>query len=123
MPSVVSEAGIDVVEGAPGECIIATAAAIDVALEACFASHCRALLLYEENLPADFSNLRSGIAGAILQKLRNYGVRLAVVRTGHSPAPSGRFGELVAEEHTRRNFALFETRAAARAWLAADVQG
>jgi hypothetical protein len=34
-------------------------------------------VLYSENLPPAFFDLSSGVAGAILQKLRNYKIRLA----------------------------------------------
>jgi hypothetical protein len=39
----------------------------------------RELILHKENLSADFFRLRTGIAGEILQKFSNYGVRAAIV--------------------------------------------
>lgn len=60
----------------------------------------------------------SGEAGAVLQKLRAYGVRLAVVCPAGSVQFSSRFGEMVAEERLRRHFGVFETRHDAREWLA-----
>ena len=88
----------------------------DSLLEACFAARTRAAVVEAENLPADFFDLSSGRAGAMLQKLRNYGVRLAVV------CPPGfsfseRFAEMAAEERRRRHFGVFETASAARTWL------
>ena len=48
----------------------------------------------EENLTPAFFDLSSGEAGAILQKLRNYGIRLAVVCPPGRVLMSSRFGEM-----------------------------
>jgi hypothetical protein len=114
----VDEDGVLVIEGAPARPVVADAGQIDRVLEACFGAGCYAALLYADNLPAAFFDLSSGAAGAILQKLRNYGVRLAVVREAEAAAVSSRFGELVAEQRTGRDFGIFASRAEARAWLA-----
>jgi hypothetical protein len=90
-------------------------------LEACFSHKNRLALLYPNNLPDRFFDLSSGVAGAILQKLRNYGVRLAVVCPTGSVTFSSRFGEMVAEERQREYFGIFATREAARAWLRSTV--
>ena len=74
-------------------------------------------LLYAKNLTEGFFNLSFGEAGAVLQKLRNYGVRLALVCPAGSVQVSRRFGEMVAEEQLRNHFGVFETRQAAREWL------
>ena len=37
------------------------------------------VILYKENLSADFFDLKTGMAGEILQKFSNYRVRLAIV--------------------------------------------
>jgi hypothetical protein len=114
----VEDDGVLAVERPAGAPLLAGAREIDRVLEACFAAEFRAALRYAENLPPAFFDLSSGEAGTILQKLRNYGVRLAVVQApGASPA-SSRFGEVVAEERMRGDFAVFASRADARAWLA-----
>jgi hypothetical protein len=87
-------------------------------LEACLSHRTRLALLYAANMTPGFFDLSSGEAGAVLQKLRNYGVTLAVVCPAGSVEPSGRFGEMLAEERGRRYFGIFETRQAAGAWLA-----
>lgn len=115
----VEEGSVIAVEGQPGQPILADAKDVDRLLEACFAADCGAALLHAENLPVDFADLSSGTAGAILQKLRLYGVCLAVVQGQDNGPASRRFAELVAEEQTRRDFGIFPSRAAARAWLAA----
>jgi MFS-type transporter involved in bile tolerance (Atg22 family) len=106
-----------IVEGEPDTAFMSAAGDVDRVLEACFAEGTWAALLYAENLPPAFFDLSSGQAGAILQKLRNYGVRLAVVLAPGAVQTSSRFGEMVAEERQGRDFGLFATRDAAEAWL------
>ena len=114
---IIEEGEIKFVEGQPDASFLSGPADIDLVLEACFSCGTRAALLYAENLPAAFFDLGSGVAGAILQKLRTYRVRLAVVWRPGTVRASGRFGEMVAEERQGRDFGLFETRDAAREWL------
>jgi hypothetical protein len=114
----VNEDGVTVVEGQSGAAFMSSAEDAALLLEACFSNSVRAALLYADNLPAAFFDLSSGQAGAILQKLRNYGVRLAVVSSPGGTQFSSRFGEMLAEERQGRYFGLFETRRAAREWLA-----
>jgi hypothetical protein len=113
----VEEGGVTVVEGCPDLPLLSSADDADRLLEACFSAGGHAALLYAENLPAAFFDLSSGQAGAVLQRLRTYGVRLAVVSPPGRVKASTRFGEMVAEESRGRHFGLFETRDAARAWL------
>lgn len=113
---VIEVGGEKVVEGRPGEPFLASGE--DVALvEACFSAGAGAALLYAENLPPAFFDLSSIQAGAMLQKLRNYRLRLAVVCPPGSVQQSSRFGEMLREEQRGRDFALFDTRAAALEWL------
>ena len=114
----VSESGVTAIEGALGRPVLIEPSDVDRLLEACFGANCEAALLYPENLPTTFFDLSSGAAGVILQKLRQYGVRLAVVRPPEAKAESSRFGELLAEERTRRDFGVFPSRAEAWAWIA-----
>ena len=114
----VDEAGLVVIEGARGQPILVGAGDVDRLLEACFGADCGAALLYAENLPAAFFDLSSGAAGVILQKLRQYGVPLAVVRGAAADAASSRFGEFLSEERTRGDFGIFASRTEARSWLA-----
>lgn len=112
----VEESGATAVEGAPGTALMTKPGDVDVVIEACFGSGASSALLYAENLPAAFFDLSSGQAGAILQKLRQYRIRLAVV--GGRERFSSRFGEVVEEERRQGHFGVFESRDAARAWLA-----
>lgn len=108
-----------VVEGRPGELFMARASDVDVLLEACFAERAGLALLYAANLPPAFFDLSSGDAGTILQKLRQYQVRLAVVLEPTGARLSQRFPEILSEASRGGTFALFDTREAALAWLAA----
>jgi Domain of unknown function (DUF4180) len=115
--TVVEEAGVKVVEGVPDQAVLSGAADIDLVIEACLSGGARSALLYPHNLPPAFFDLSSGDAGTILQTLRNYGIRLAVVCAPDSVRYSRRFGEMVAEERRQPYFGVFATRDAAREWL------
>lgn len=111
------KSGIAFVEGTPGEALLTRASDIDRVIEVCFSEGVQAALLYAANLNPGFFDLSSGDAGAILQKLRNYRIRLAVVCPPGSVAPSSRFGEMVADERRGNHFGMFETRQEAVEWL------
>lgn len=115
--TLVDAGGMKFMEGMPNEAYLARARDIDRVIEACFSERARAALLYAANLPATFFDLSSGDAGAILQKLRNYRIRLAVVSPSGSTAFSSRFEEMLADERRGTHFGVFETRQAACDWL------
>ncbi len=104
-------------EREPGTRYLADADDVGRLLEDCFSTGARTALLHAENLPRKFFDLSSGQAGLILQKLRSYHVRLAVVAPKERVVTSHRFNEMAAEERRSGQFALFETRDAAAAWL------
>jgi uncharacterized protein DUF4180 len=114
---IVEKAGLKVLEASSAEPLIATADDIDRVIESCLSNGVRAALLYDGNLPEAFFDLSSGQAGTILQKMRNYGVRLAVVHRPGLIRVSNKFREAAAEEKQRGYFAMFETRSTAREWL------
>src|SRR5262245_5154262 len=103
--------GVCVVEGTPGTTLMRRTQDATLLLEACFSAHVTAALLYPENLTAGFFDLSSGEAGDVLEKLRRYGVRLALVCPPGSVAFSSRFREILADD-----LRVFETREAAREW-------
>jgi len=74
------------------------------------------LLLTGSDLGRDFFDLRTGLAGELMQKLVNYRIRAAIVVP--DPAAHGeRFAEL-AHEHARHAAIRFvRTRDEAEAWL------
>ena len=74
------------------------------------------LLLYSDNLPEGFFDLSTGEAGEILQKLRNYRVKLALVLLPGTRR-TARFEEMAAEENRGREFHVFDGRDEAEQWL------
>jgi hypothetical protein len=75
------------------------------------------LILDEKQLGDAFFDLRSGLAGEVLQKFTNYRVRLAIL-VADADAYGARFAELVREHRTHREVRFFATEQLARQWLA-----
>ena len=75
------------------------------------------LVLDEQQLAADFFDLRTGLAGEVLQKFTNYRARLAIV-IADDTAYGSRFSELIYEHRTHRSVRFFATEQLARQWLA-----
>ena len=111
------EHDLKIIEGEPDAAFLASVRDIDRLIEACLSHGASAALLYAANLTPAFFDLSSGEAGAILQKLRNYHIRLAVVCPPGSVVFSSRFGEMLADERRGPHFGIFEDRQAASAWL------
>jgi hypothetical protein len=106
-------------EGIPGKLFIANVSDVTQILEACFNNQTRRVLFYSENLGKEFFDLSSGMAGEILHKFRNYGLRVAVVQS-QSLLVSSRFSEAMKEENLGSYFRLFEKRDLAQEWLCRD---
>ncbi len=83
----------------------------------CFEHGDSRLLLHADNLPQGFFDLSTGVAGAILQKFRQYRIRLAVVWSPQEVKHSARFAEMAAEENKGSHFRMTEDREAAATWL------
>ncbi|HEV8145855.1 MAG TPA: DUF4180 domain-containing protein [Bryobacteraceae bacterium] len=105
------------VEGAPDQSLMLRPEDASLVIEACFSVAVRAAVLYPANLTPEFFDLSSGEAGAILQKLRNYRIRVAVVCPPGTVSFSTRFGEMAEEETRGKHFGFVDSRDAAREWL------
>ena len=106
---------MSVMEPAPGGPLIRKADDVSGLVESCLSARAMAALLYPANLPERFFDLSSGEAGAILQKLRQYRIRMAVVA---DPAIfSTHFAEVEMEERRKGYFAVFASAEEGRAWL------
>jgi hypothetical protein len=114
---VAEEAGVSIVEGPSDSPFMRGTEDAGLVVEAALSNRTQCALLHAPNLTARFFDLSSGEAGAILQKLRNYRIRLAVVCPPGSVQFSSRFGEMAAEESRVGYFRLFETAESAREWL------
>jgi hypothetical protein len=100
-----------------GQPLLHEVADVSLLIEASFDYQAGSLLLYAENLTGRFFDLSSQEAGTILQKLRQYQIRLAVVRSAEIEPFSRRFNDLMVEEKRNQYFRLFATRAEAVVWL------
>lgn len=76
------------------------------------------LLLHGSSLPEEFFHLRSGLAGKILLKFSNYGVKAALILEP-GQVREGKFTDWVLETNRGREFRVFFDRPAAETWLAA----
>lgn len=77
------------------------------------------VLLSDANLSPEFFNLRSGLAGEMMQKFVNYRIPLAIVVA--APEKHGeRFCELVLEHQSHPVVRFFLSEGPAREWLAAN---
>lgn len=117
--TVIEHNGVRIVEGRTGASLMSTHRDVNGVIEKCFSSRSRRVLLYASNLTPAFFDLSSREAGEILQKLRNYHIRLAVVVDPARSRFGSRFSEMVAEEEKRRDFGVFDAREPALAWLGA----
>jgi len=106
------ECGVRIVEGTPQEPLMRRPQDATLVLEACFSAGVRAALLYPANLTPRFFDLSSGEAGVILDKLRRFHVRLAVVCLPGSVRFSSRFPEILSND-----LRIFESREEATRWL------
>lgn len=89
-------------------------------IAACGENQTHRLLLHAEALTDDFYHLRTGLAGAVLQKFADYRIKAAAVLTPER-VNQGRFQEMVLEANrSNRLFHVFYQQAEAEAWLVAD---
>jgi Domain of unknown function (DUF4180) len=85
----------------------------------CIEHGARGLLFDRGALPSEFFDLRSGVAGELVQKLVNYGLRLAAVVPDLEQRPL-RFREFALEANRGRQLRFCATREEAIAWLEGD---
>jgi hypothetical protein len=78
------------------------------------------LMIHAENLTEDFYNLKTGLAGNVLQKFVNYTLKVAMILPLER-ASQGRFGEMVLEANrSNRHFHVFQERVQAEKRLIQD---
>jgi uncharacterized protein DUF4180 len=112
-----TEEGRTIVEAAAATRVVERPEDAARVVEACLSAETDLVLLHAANLPDAFFDLSSRVAGEVLQKLRNYRIRLAVVCPPGTVRFSSRFGEMLAEERRLPHFGVFDTRDRAVAWL------
>ena len=82
----------------------------------CFETGIRSIMLHEEMISQDFFNLKTGLAGFVLQKLINYRIKAALVMKDDSRL-IGRFKEMASESNNRNEFRVFMNKDVAEQWL------
>lgn len=85
----------------------------------CFEQSTQALLMDRPSLPSEFFDLRTGVTGELVQKLTQYGIRLACVVPDLGDQPE-RFQEFAREANRGSRVRFFESRGAAVGWLDAE---
>lgn len=89
--------------------------AIDI-ISLCAEHDANAVILDGNILSDDFVKLRTGLAGAVLQKLGNYNIKAAVAIKGGQNFPA-RFQEMASEHSTGNTFRIFTNLEDAISWL------
>ncbi|MFC4597872.1 DUF4180 domain-containing protein [Cohnella hongkongensis] len=74
------------------------------------------LMIRYAALSPDFFNLKTRIAGDIVQKLVNYGIK-TVVLVPQAIMEKGRFREMALETNKGRHFRMYEDQEEAEGWL------
>ena len=85
-------------------------------VSACLSSNIRNLVLHERSVSPDFFRLRTGLAGAALNKFQIYHIRTALIVQDESLL-EGRFGELVRESNKGNDFRVYDSVQAAEEWM------
>jgi PadR family transcriptional regulator, regulatory protein AphA len=85
-------------------------------IAACGANGTNLLLLHDQNIPDDFFDLSTGLAGQLLLKFGIYAIRVAAVV---SPQRSryGKFPEMMVEQNRGNEFRFFFDQNDAEEWL------
>ena len=108
--------GIDFIDLTERDSIINRDDDLNDILSLCYHHNSNYILLDDKNLSDAFFNLRSGLAGAALQKSANYQVKVALVLPPEAN-PSQRFKELIYEMNQSNHFRFFKHRDNAELWL------
>ena len=114
--NIINKQGKTYIAGIPGKRFIENEYdALDL-LALCGEHGSRQILLYAENLTERFFDLKTRLAGTILQKFMNYGIQ-AVLVLPQEEMEKGRFREMALEANRGRHFRIFHDSESAEAWL------
>lgn len=84
-------------------------------VSACLSNGADGLLLHEQSVLPDFFQLRTGLAGVVLNKFQIYHIKVALIVQDTSLL-DGRFGELVIESYKGNDFRVYDSVQAAEEW-------
>jgi PadR family transcriptional regulator AphA len=107
--------GCKYVEGTPSEKFIEREEDAVALVGVCGEHSVERLLLHAGNLSEDFFDLKTGLAGAVLQKFVNYHMKVALVIP--SDLVQGKFKEYVLEANRGNHFRAFQDKNEAEIWL------
>ena len=107
------------IEADPTDFVIQTEQDMLELISACIENDTPNIIIYEDNFSADFFDLKTKLAGALLQKLANYHLRGAGIISLRK-IKSERFKELIFECNRGHLFRFFEDKAAAEKWLVSE---
>ncbi|QJA08178.1 DUF4180 domain-containing protein [Romboutsia sp. CE17] len=82
----------------------------------CISNDIKLLLLREEVFTEEFINLKSGLAGIVLQKFINYHIKASAIIEDKNKI-EGRFEELVKELNKSNDFKVFNNIVDAENWI------
>lgn len=86
---------------------------------ACMENGVNHVILYEGNFSPEFFDLKTKLAGAVVQKFANYHLRgAAIISLG--AVKNERFKEFILEANRGTLFRFFEDKTAAEKWLAGE---
>lgn len=90
--------------------------ALDLIMNARYATDAQALILDAEVFSPDFFKLSTGLAGEILQKCINYKMKLAILGD-YSGASEGALHDFILESNQGRDFCFLQDEEEALDWL------
>ncbi len=82
----------------------------------CWEHETSALMIHYATLSEDFFKLKTKVAGSIIQKFINYGIKAAIIIPLET-IQKGRFKEMTIETNKGNHFRLYESKEEAEKWL------
>lgn len=88
----------------------------------CISNDIKLVLFTEEVFTEEFIDLKSGLAGLVLQKFMNYNIKISAIIEDKNMI-KGRFKELVYELNKSNNFRVFNNNIDAENWILSIKEG
>ncbi len=85
-------------------------------INGCFETNIKNIMLYDDVISSDFYDLKTGLAGFVLQKFTNYNIKAALVLKDEGKL-TGRFKEMADESNKGNIFRVFLNEEDAKKWL------
>ncbi|WP_055669013.1 DUF4180 domain-containing protein [Desnuesiella massiliensis] len=85
-------------------------------IAASFENNTPLMIIHEEALSEDFFNLRTGLAGTVLQKFMNYHIKVAAIISSEEKI-NDRFREMALEANKGNDFRVYKNITEAENWI------